>query len=72
MIDLAQLQAQLKLLGHDLPEDQVVEILRDMHIEFSAAAPGALGATILTTMAWLQRPVPHTAHARVAAFHALV
>ncbi|KAG2490610.1 hypothetical protein HYH03_011002 [Edaphochlamys debaryana] len=35
MIDLTALQAQLKLLGHNLPEDQVMSILKEMGIDFS-------------------------------------
>ncbi|GIL71732.1 hypothetical protein Vretimale_832 [Volvox reticuliferus] len=35
MIDLKALKEQLKLLGHDLPDEQVVEILKEMNIDFN-------------------------------------
>ena len=35
MIELGALKEQLKLLGHgDLPDDQIVNILREMNIDF--------------------------------------
>ena len=33
MIDLGALKEQLKLLGHNLPDDQIKNILKDMNIE---------------------------------------
>jgi hypothetical protein len=36
MIDLAALRTQLKLLGHNLPDEQVMAILKDMNIDFDA------------------------------------
>lgn len=41
MIDLQQLKEQLKLLGHNLPEDQIKDILQEMNIEY--AGEGAQG-----------------------------
>ncbi|GLC61720.1 hypothetical protein PLESTB_001795600 [Pleodorina starrii] len=35
MIDLKALKEQLKLLGHDLPDEQVVAILKEMNIDFA-------------------------------------
>lgn len=34
MIDLKALKEQLRLLGHDLPDEQVVAILKEMSIDF--------------------------------------
>lgn len=43
MIDLQALKAQLAALGHNLPEDQVISILKDMQLDFTkdGSAPGA-------------------------------
>lgn len=39
MIGLEALKDQLRLLGHgDLPDDQIVAILRDMNIDFATGA----------------------------------
>ncbi|KXZ51672.1 hypothetical protein GPECTOR_11g124 [Gonium pectorale] len=38
MIDLQALKAQLKLLGHNLPDSQVVAILKEMNIDFEGTA----------------------------------
>eukprot|EP00798_Chlamydomonas_sp_ICE-L_P024884 gene24884-10549_t len=35
MIDLEALKEQLKLLGHELPPDQITSILKDMNIDFN-------------------------------------
>eukprot|EP00955_Chlamydomonas_euryale_P103876 365530-Chlamydomonas_euryale.AAC.13 len=40
MIELDALREQLRLLGHDLPDDQIVTILEEMNIDFSADAAG--------------------------------
>lgn len=37
MIDLNSLKEQLKLLGHALPDDQILSILKEMNIEVAAA-----------------------------------
>jgi hypothetical protein len=34
MIELDALKQQLALLGHDLPDDQIQSILKEMHIDF--------------------------------------
>ncbi|GLI63934.1 hypothetical protein VaNZ11_007075 [Volvox africanus] len=39
MIDLKALKEQLKLLGHDLPDEQVVAILKEMNIDFNDKPP---------------------------------
>lgn len=33
MIELDALKEQLRLLGHDLPDEQIMGILRDMNID---------------------------------------
>ncbi len=35
MIDLAALKTQLAMLGHNLPDSQIVSILQDMNIDFA-------------------------------------
>lgn len=37
MIDFQALKAQLKLLGHELPDEQVAAILKDMNIQYVGA-----------------------------------
>ena len=45
MIELGALKEQLKLLGHgDLPDDQIVNILREMNIDFDLPPPPLSGA----------------------------
>ncbi|PNW73082.1 hypothetical protein CHLRE_14g618250v5 [Chlamydomonas reinhardtii] len=48
MIDLAALKQQLQLLGHNLPDSQIVAILADMNIDLadndSSAGPSSAGA----------------------------
>ncbi len=43
MIDLAALKEQLKLLGHNLPDDQVIAILKEMNIDFDTDAGDITG-----------------------------
>lgn len=38
-IDLLSLKQQLQLLGHQLPDEQIVAILKDMNIDFDQPAP---------------------------------
>lgn len=45
MIELTALREQLKLLGHNLPEDQIVGILKEMNIDFDDDGADATTAT---------------------------
>ncbi len=41
MIELDALKEQLRLLGHDLPDDQICAILKDMNIDHVTTAEPA-------------------------------
>ena len=50
MIELGALKEQLKLLGHgDLPDDQIVNILKEMNIDFDLPPPALPGACVPCT-----------------------
>jgi hypothetical protein len=48
MLDLNSLKEQLLQLGHSLPDDQILGILKDMNIEVSGTPGGVFGGALCT------------------------
>lgn len=63
MIELTALREQLKLLGHNLPEDQIISILKEMNIDYEDKGSQASGTpNVLSAGSPLSPNEPHRAN----------